>query len=83
MRKLELFFFRYFSQETLDSKDGWVRRLVGLIMFVPFLIAFVLTIMWKSAKVPTYIFMGMLIPFAIVWIVIFFYHNWRIKHNGK
>jgi hypothetical protein len=82
MKKLEIFFFRYFSQETFGNKDGWVRNVVAIIMFIPFLTAFTLTVIGKNAKIPTYIFMGLLVPFAVLWIIVWFYHNYRIKHKN-
>lgn len=82
---LEKFWFRYFSSSTLDSKDYWVRYIVYGIMMIPFSLGFLFTILELSDLVGicSYILAGMLVPFAIVWIIVWFYHNWKIKKFNK
>ena len=81
--KFEIFWFKYFSANTANTSDGGVRRVVAGVMCIPLLIAFFFTVvdMMAVAKVFGLIYAGLLVAFAIVWIFVFFYHNWRIKHE--
>jgi hypothetical protein len=81
MKKLEEFWFRYFSYSTINSKYGWVRYLWYVILLIPLVIGVVLDLFHKNGHVPLFIFLGMFGSFAIVWMVVWFYHNWRIKHE--
>jgi len=82
---LENFYFKYFSSSTASSDDGWVRYLVYGIMFVPFVVGFFFTIMgfMDLARLSGNILLYMLIPFAIIWIVVYLYHNYKLKKLGK
>jgi hypothetical protein len=82
MRKIEQFWFKYFSYSTRNSEDCWLRYMVYLILFIPSAIGVGLDILGKNGLIWIYIFCGLLIIFAIPWIIIFFYHNWRIKNRG-
>ena len=83
LNKLDDFWFKYFSIATINSPDGWVRKAVGGVMLIPFLISFAFVIFdnMPVAQFIGFIYAGMLLVFAIVWIFVFFYHNWRIKHG--
>lgn len=73
MKKLEAFWFKYFSANTLNTSDGWVRQAVAGVMFIPFFIAFFFAVMnnMAVAKVFGLIYAGLLVSFAIVWLVVF------------
>jgi succinate dehydrogenase hydrophobic anchor subunit len=83
LNKLDDFWFKYFSIATLNSSDGWVRKAVGGVMLVPFLIsfAFVIADNMPVAQTIGLIYGAILLVFAIVWVFVFFYHKWRIKHG--
>lgn len=81
MRKLEIFWFRYFSYSTTDSKDGWVRWVVTGVMFFPAVIGAIMDINDRNALPWIWIYIGLMVAFAVVWITVWFYHNWRIKHE--
>ena len=82
---LEEFYFKYFSSSTAHSKDGWVRYLVHGIMSIPFTLGFFFTVMGliDVARFFGTILTWMLIIFAVPWIVVYFYHNWKLKNLGK
>jgi len=85
MRKLEQFFFRYFSTSTLYAEDAWVRwapysammALVAGGIFSESLGAPIL------AKILFFSFAGIFTTFGILWIIVWFYHNWRIRHENR
>jgi hypothetical protein len=83
--KIEKFYFKYFSQSTLQ-KNKWASWVVAGVMFIPFLFAFIGTVSNASQKligISTYIFSGLLVCFAIPWIFVWFMHNCRIKKIQK
>ena len=82
---LEDFFFKYFSSSTSDTKDSWVRYVVFGIMCIPFIAGIWFAVM---GFINFALFFGkvlsiMLIPFAIIWIVVYFYHNYKLKKLQK
>ena len=81
--KLEVFFFRYFSESTIDTKDWWVRYVFGGVMLIPMGLGFVFTVLDKyiPAKICTLTFTGMLVVFSALWITVWFYHRHKIKKN--
>ena len=83
--KIEKFYFKYFSKET-KSKDNWVSWLVYGILFIPFLIGLIGSIInthIKMIKIATIIFISLLIIFAIPWIFTWYMHNLRIRKIRK
>ena len=83
---LENKWFLWFSRSTLDTQKLQVRDVVAIVMLIPFMFGFVFTILGLQDLVRIFIFieLGMLVPFALVWIFVFFYHNWKIKKlNNK
>jgi len=83
--QLEERWFWWFSISTIDTKHWQVRDTVGAIMLIPFAFGFLFTVMGLQdlVRIFIYIELGMLVPFALVWIFIFFYHNWKLKKLGK
>lgn len=83
MKKLEELWFRFFSESTLNSKDWWVRYVVWFIIALPMIIGVIInaTHNFKGGLGWLLFGLGLLIVFAIVWIVVFYYHKWRIKHD--
>jgi hypothetical protein len=83
--KLEELWFKYFSSSTLDSKDCWVRYVVYGIMFIPFVFGFFFTIIgyMDLARLCGWILVAMLVPFAVVWIIIWIYHYWKLRKFNK
>ena len=83
LNKLDDFWFKYFSIATINFPDWWVRKAVVGVMLIPFLAALFCSIIGADAAVKVFglIFCFMLLIFGIVWIFVFFYHNWRIKHG--
>lgn len=82
---LEEFYFKYFSESTADSDDGWVRYLIFGIMCVPPVSGFFFIILGfiDLARFFGSVCLCMLIIAAIVWIVVYFYHNYKLKKLGK
>ncbi|MFA5153343.1 MAG: hypothetical protein WC554_12340 [Clostridia bacterium] len=83
--KIEKFYFKYFSQNTLE-KHIWLKWLIVSIMFIPFVFAFIGTVNNGShqlIEIFTFIFCGLIISFAIPWIYVWFAHNCRIKKIQK
>jgi uncharacterized membrane protein YhaH (DUF805 family) len=83
MRKLEQWWFRYFSYATKDNDDAWVRWLVMFILCVPCTIGCVLNLTHGKGQTWILISFFMLIAFAIPWITVYFYHNYRIRKEQK
>jgi hypothetical protein len=81
MRKLETFFFRYFSFETLNTKDSWVRYTWAAILTSLAMIACILNATTGKGQILILIFITLFTIFALLWILVFFYHNWRIKNK--
>lgn len=81
MRKFEEFWFRIFSEKTINTKDWWVRYVVWLILATPFIIGVIINLALGSSKGIGWVIVGcgMMVIFASIWITVFFYHNWRIK----
>jgi hypothetical protein len=76
MRKLEEFWFKYFSRSTLnDDKTNWVRYIVYLILCIPAIIAVAADRMGRDWRVPLYIFIGLFGTFAVLWIIVWIYHK--------
>jgi protein-S-isoprenylcysteine O-methyltransferase Ste14 len=79
MKKLEIFWFLYFSRYSEETSVWWVKYVVYVIMATPMLIGFIFTTLGLDAKIPTYIFIILFVPFALVWIIVWIYHKYRIK----
>ena len=76
--------FKYFSKSTLnDERYNWVRYVTALVMFFPVVIAVALDLMGRSPKVPMIIFMVVFFSFCLIWIVTWYYHNYRIKRDER
>lgn len=84
MRKLEEFWFKCFSESAAVTNVGWVRYIVVCVMAIPAIIGISKNlILGGSAGIGwMFIYFGILGLFGLVWIVIRFYHYWRIKHEG-
>lgn len=82
---LENFYFKYFSGSTADSKDGWVRYVVYGIMFIPLVLGLFFTVIGliDLARFFGLVLMWMLLILAVPWIVVYFYHNHKLKNLGK
>lgn len=84
-RKIEIFYFKYFSTQTLQE-NKWLGWIVALILFIPLLIGFIMTVCnspIELIKIPGLIQAGMLVLFAIPWISIWYVHKFRIKKIRK
>lgn len=83
LRKIEEFYFRYFAQLTIESEDIWLRAIISLIMILTALLAVVLDVLMlkQLARIVLFIFAGEMGVFGLLWIIVFFYHNWRIRHE--
>jgi len=80
MKKLEQFFFRYYSYDTLnDDRYNWLRYVTAIIFLIPVVGAVVLDLLNINCRIPLCVFMGLFLPFCVLWIVVWFYHNWRIR----
>ena len=84
MKRLEEFMFKYFSWSAFVSdKYGWVNYTLFGIFITPLIIGVILDQLGKD-YIPALIVFGCLfLPFCLVWITVWFYHNWRIKHENK
>ena len=84
MKRLEQFWFKCFSSETLeDPTYFWVRWVWYIILIIPLIIAVILD-HFKSDYIPALIVFGCLFgPFVIIWIIVWFYHRWRVKKENK
>jgi hypothetical protein len=83
---LENFYFKYFSSSTLDDRRyNWVRYVWFGIMFIPFSLGFLFTVLGfiDLIRFFVHILMWMFIPFAVGWIVVWFYHNSKLKKLRK
>lgn len=80
---LEKIYFRYFSIATIGSKEWYVRYLVYVIFLIPLCVGIILDLFDKDWRIPIYIFTGIFFIFGILWIITWFYHNWRIKKLNK
>ena len=83
MKKLEAFFFKYFSESTKDSEDSWVRWAFAILLLaIGMGVAITDSNGYEvAARVLVYIFNAIFVPFGVLWIIVWFYHNWRIKNN--
>jgi hypothetical protein len=79
MRKLEEFWFRYFSESTLNTKDCWVRYVVALILAFPYIVGILLDILGMDYTIPVLIGVVLMVCFAALWITVWFYHENRLK----
>jgi len=80
---LENIYFRYFSISTIGSNEWYVRYLAFIILLIPLQIGIVQDLLHKDWRIAIFIFLGLLLIFAIFWIIAWFYHNWRIKKLNK
>jgi Flp pilus assembly protein TadB len=83
MYRLECWWFKYFSYATVESKDQWLRWVVYLAIFIPALTGCILDFLFIGGFVFEMIAVGILVPFSILWITVYFYHNRRIKKLNK
>ncbi len=82
MKKLEQFWFRYYSQATVNNdNDNWLRYVTAIVLFIPAAIAVILDVLGGNGTIPIIIFILLMVLFSITWIVVYFYHNWRIRHD--
>jgi hypothetical protein len=81
MRKLEQFWFRYFSEATLNTKSGWVRYAVAAFFGWTALLGVLFDVFGRHtpAKVLFIIFFLELLLFGLLWITAWVYHNWRLR----
>lgn len=80
---LEEMFFRFFSESTQYTKDGWVRFVVYILFVIPLVVAVVLDQTGHDYRPAMVIFAALFLPFCILWIITWFYHNWKIKQLNK
>jgi hypothetical protein len=86
MRKLETWWFHYYSTATFYAGiDLWVRYLTVLILAFPAVIGIVLDLTDRplGATLCFVLFGGLLVLFAILWMIVWIYHYWRIKYENK
>jgi hypothetical protein len=83
MKKLEELWFRFFSESTINTKDWWVRYVVYATMFLPMLTGVIINVVKGEQFGLAWVLVGggILVVFGIIWIVTWFYHIWRIKHE--
>ena len=83
MQKLETFFFKYFSYATRNDENSWVRY--ALVAFFTIICAcgIYCDVMGYEnlAKVLFDSFLYLFTAFGILWIITWFYHKWRIRHE--
>ena len=84
MKKLEEFWFRIFSEKTINTKDWWVRYVVWAILAFPFVVGVIInaTHHFKGGIGWILVGCGMMVIFAVIWITVYYYHNWRIKKEN-
>ena len=77
MKKLETFFFKYFSESTKDNEDSWVRWAFALLLIVLALGAVITdqTGNLMASRVFLSVFNIIFVPFGVLWIIVWFYHN--------
>ena len=80
---LEEMFFRFFSESTQHTKDGWVRFVVYLVFLIPIVVGVVLDQIGKNYLPAITVFAVLFLPFCLLWIITWFYHNWKIKKLNK
>jgi hypothetical protein len=85
MRRLEEIWFRYFSQDTLYTEDAWVRYTVALVFLWTAFCGVIADVLGNQplAKAFFITFTIEIGLFSLIWIVIWIYHNWRIKHESN
>lgn len=83
--EIEEFYFRFFSTNT-KPEDRWITWVIFGIFFIPFIIGMIGTmanaseaLIWTS----TIALAGLLVPFSLAWIYIWFAHNFRIRKIRK
>ena len=85
LERFERWWFRYFSQETLEvEEDVWVRwTFAGFFLWTGLGgVFFDLIGEPKPSKAMFIIYSLELLIFGLTWIFVWFYHNWRIKHEN-
>ena len=86
LANLEKWWFRLFSQETVDDEDYWWVRIVvvGIMIWTGFgAMVFDMSHKAAPAKVLFIIYTIEIFLFAFLWLIVWFYHNWRIKHEDN
>jgi high-affinity Fe2+/Pb2+ permease len=84
MRKLEEWWFHYYSTAMFYAGiDLWVRYVTWGILALPAIAGIVLDQLGMpiGAGLCFILFMALMIVFSALWIIVWIYHNWRIKHE--
>jgi hypothetical protein len=81
MDKLEETWFRYFSNDALGTKDAWGHLLLWGVLFIPlvFAIIFILTGFMDPMRFCVKWFLWELGLFCVIWIIVYIYHNQKMK----
>lgn len=81
MRKLEQFWFKYFSYATKDDDNSWVRWAVATVFVLLSISGTVADMQGYEAlaKILFDIFIILFTAFGFTWIVIWIYHNIRLR----
>jgi len=83
MRKLEQFWFKYFSYATKDNEDSWVRWAVATYLSGLASVGIIADVLGVK-DLAEFSFTALLISFAIfgtLWIIVWIYHNIRLRRN--
>ena len=84
MKKIEQFFFKYYSLSALENKQHvWVRYVTFAIFIFPIIIAIILDRLRLNYKLPLIIFIILFGGFCIMWIITWVFHYLRIKNKPK
>jgi hypothetical protein len=81
MRRLEEFWFKYYSTATACDENSWLRWMTYCIFSLPLLWASVANELGGNIKIPLIIFLRMFLPFCLLWIIIWIYHTIRLTHE--
>jgi hypothetical protein len=81
MRKLEQFWFKYFSYATKDNEDSWVRYAVVAVFTLICAVAIYSDVQGYEALAEILFdtFLYLFLAFGITWIVVWIYHNIRLR----
>lgn len=82
---LENFYFKYFSSSTADTKDSWVRYVVFGVMLIPFVAGMWFTAVgfMNLAQFFGDILFVLVTIFAVPWVIVYYYHNYKLKKMQK
>jgi hypothetical protein len=82
MKKLEEFWFKYFSGSTKDDERyNWLRWTWYCFLLSLVLAGVILDCFNRNWRVPIYTFLGLLVIFSGIWIAVWIYQRWRTRHG--